>query len=52
MINVKEIKIKPFYKRLLCFHKYTSGIRVIHDKSGKKRHAWICTKCGDRIYID
>lgn len=44
--------MKPFWKRWLCVHKYTGGVRAVYDNKGKKRHAYICLKCGKREYID
>lgn len=44
--------MQPFYKRWLCIHKYTGGARTVHDNNGKKKHAYICLKCGKREYID
>ena len=44
--------MKPFWKRCLCVHKYTGGVRVIYNNKGKKRHSYICLKCGKREYID
>lgn len=44
--------MKPFWKRWLCVHKYTGGVRTVYDNKGKKRHAYICLKCGKRKHID
>lgn len=52
LINVSEIEVKPFWKRWLCVHKFTGGVRTVYDNKGKKRHAYICLKCGKRDYID
>lgn len=52
MINIIEIKMKPFWKRWLCTHEYTGGVRTVCVNKGKKRHAFICVKCGKRKYID
>lgn len=51
-IKVTEIKMKPFWKRWLFVHKYTGGVRTVYDKKGKKRHAYICLRCGKKDYID
>ena len=51
MINATEIKIQPPWIRWLCTHEYTSGVRTIHE-NGKKKHAYICLKCGERKYIN
>lgn len=50
LINATGIKAEPLYKRMLCVHSYTGGIRNVYDKYGKKRHARICVKCGRRDY--
>lgn len=50
--NIKDIGIKPFWVRILCVHKFTGGVRTVYDKKGKKRHAKICWKCGQREYVD
>lgn len=52
MKNATEIEIKPLWVRWLCVHKYTGGVRTVYDNKGKKRHAYICLKCGKREYID
>lgn len=52
LINATEIKTKPPWERWLCIHKYTSGVRTVYDNKGKKKHAYICLKCGKREYID
>lgn len=52
MISATEIKMKPFWKRWLCVHKYTGGVRTVYNKKGKMRYAYICIKCGKRDYID
>ena len=52
MIKATEIEIKPFWKRWLCVHNFTGGVRVVYDIKGRKRHARICMKCGQRNYID
>ncbi len=52
LINATEIKMKPPWIRWLCIHKFTGGVRTIYDKKGRKRHAYICLKCGKRDYID
>lgn len=45
-------KMQPIWKRWLCVHKFTGGVRVVYDFKGRKRHARICMKCGQRNYID
>ena len=52
MIKATEIEIKPFLERWICVHKFTGGARVVYDSKGRKRHARICLKCGQRNYID
>ena len=52
LFNVSKIEMKPFWKRWLCVHKFTGGVRTVYDNKGKKRHAYICLKCGEREYID
>lgn len=52
MINAHKIKEKPMLERMFCMHKFTGGIRNVFDNDGKKRHARICVKCGQRIYTD
>ncbi|MCI8718412.1 MAG: hypothetical protein K2N61_08600 [Lachnospiraceae bacterium] len=52
LINPREIKIQPLWKRWLCVHKFTGGARVVYDREGRKKHARICLKCGQRQYID
>ena len=41
-----------FIKQLLCFHEYSKYAKVVYDKNNKKKHAYICYKCGKRKYID
>lgn len=50
--NIDVTKIEPFYKRWFCLHKFTGGARKVIDRCGRTRHARICTKCGQRDYID
>lgn len=52
LINATEIKMQPPWIRWLCVHKFTGGVRTVYDNKGKKRHAYICLKCGKREYID
>lgn len=52
MINATEIKMKPPWIRWICAHRFTGGVRVVYDNNGKKRHARICEKCGQRNYVD
>jgi len=52
LINATEIEIKPFWEKWLCAHKYIDGVRTVYDNKCKKRHAYICLKCGNRKYID
>jgi len=52
LVNPKEIKIQPLYKRWLCIHEFTGGARVIYDRKNRKKHTRICLKCGKRQYID
>lgn len=52
LIKATEIKIKPFWERWLCVHNYTGGVRAVYDTKGRKRHARIYLKCGQRDYID
>lgn len=52
LINASKIEIKPFWKRWLCIHNFTGGVRTVYDDKGKKRHAYICLKCGKREYIN
>lgn len=52
MIRATDIEVKPFWIRWFCLHEFTNGVRTVLDKKGKKRHARICMKCGQRDYID
>lgn len=52
LLNATDIKIQPPWIRWLCVHNFTGGARTVYDSKGKKRHARICTKCGQRDYID
>lgn len=52
MIKATEIEMKPLWKRLLCIHNFTGGVRTVYDNKGRKRYARICVKCGKRDYID
>jgi hypothetical protein len=49
---VEEIKVKPFWKRWLCNHDFTGGIRVVSFNRSRRKHARICKKCGKRVYVD
>ena len=35
MINPKEVKVQPFYKRCFCIHKYTDSIRQEENKASR-----------------
>lgn len=52
LINATDIKMKPPWKRWLCVHNFTGGVRTVYDSKDRKRHARICIKCGQRNYID
>ena len=52
LIKATNIKIKPFWKRWLYVHNFTGGVRAVYDTRGRKRHARIYLKCGQRDYID
>lgn len=52
MIRATDIIMKPFWIRWFCTHDFTGGVRTVYVKNGKKRHARICKKCGQRDYID
>lgn len=51
-MKATDIKVKPPWKRWLCVHSYTGGVRTVYDNKERKRHARICVKCGKREYID
>lgn len=39
-------------KQKLCFHWMSPNFYAVKDKKGRKRHAYICSKCGKRVYAD
>lgn len=52
MIDKQNIQVKPPWERWLCIHKFSGGARVTYDSKGRKRYARICSKCGQRKYVD
>lgn len=52
-MNKEDIKVKPFWVRCMCLHKFTGGMKVVYTPFTKqKKYAHICTKCGQRRYVN
>jgi RNase P subunit RPR2 len=52
MTQADKIKIKPFWKRMLCIHVFTPNVIKVKDRRGRKRFTRICKLCGQRDYMD
>lgn len=52
MLKNREVMRMEWLKRLFCLHRMSPNLFAVKDDKGRRRHAYICSKCGKREYVD